>query len=584
MKRLSNKKGLFRTIKVLLLTALFLVPFGNVYADDIDGTGGDDVLIGTGGDDTIDGFGGSDWIMGQGGSDTIDGGSGIDFIDGGAGDDVIEGGDGNDFLMGNNGNDEIHGGDGDDLFFAGNGDDVVYGDAGDDVVNGYSGDDVIYGGDGNDDLGGGFGNDEIHGGEGDDEINGYLDDDVLDGGAGDDLILGHDGDDLITTSEGQDNIDAGNGNDTIMITGVNGNGAGNETYVTGGTGVNLFAFEADTSGNLILESQNDGSNNAAEDTLDFSLFGQSVAIDLSLTGVQQEVASWGTSSLWLTLNGFFTHLIGSSEDDTLIGNDLENTIQGLGGSDSIDGGGAVDEIYGGDTSDAGDSYDTSDGYDIDLTSDDPNNHEDVWHSIEYPRPEEPEVDSKLPNNMIVIDVESGEQVQLPCGTECVKVRLKDDDSNADGSYAVLCNMCDHYVTLEEETEETLRIKEKVDIKEFKDPKTFEDGRYGAFIDFKEKDPKMIMGVTVHIFDSAENKLDRVPPEGSMRVGYPVKPEEMARKDDFHFHHHHPEVVKDWDKIESRIIAEDYKDYEEHYITYTNLPGTFIHLVDEEHNN
>jgi hypothetical protein len=291
--------------------------------------------------------------------------------------------------------------------------------------------------------------------------------------------------------------------------------------------------------------------------------------------VEQEVSG----SLWITLKGFFTNLIGSSKDDTLVGNQLENTIQGMDGSDLIDGGAGVDQLYGGDMSDAVDSYDTSDGYDTDLTSSDPNNHEDVWHSIEWPQPKAPVVDPEKPGGIITIDVKSGEQVQLPCSTECVKVRLKDDESASDGSYAVFCNMCDHYVTVEEETKETLKIENKVDIEKFEDPKTFENNKWLVFEEFKEMDPPMIMGITVHLFDPAKVELDQVPATGTMSVGYPVKPEELARKVDFSYYHM-PKGLDVWDKLLSRIIDEDYKDYEEHYITSSDFPGTFIHLEKE----
>ena len=607
-----RRKRIFKSTGLLIVAAIFLTTLGTVYADDIDGTEGNDTLIGTNNDDTINGYGGVDWIFGEGGADTINAGAGNDVVTGGTGNDVIYGDDGDDVLMGAEGDDEIHGGEGDDLVYASDGNDLVYGDGGDDIVNGYSGDDVIYGGDGNDQLGGGWGDDIIYGGEGDDQLNGYWgddevygeagndemegdigndildggdgndtisggdDDDELTGGAGDDIVNGDAGNDTIYTSEGQDTIDGGDDDDTIYVTGDNGNGSGSETYATGGTGTNIFIFLANTTGNLILESQNDGTTTDTEDTLDFSQFGESVNINLSLLDVVQQVAS----SLSITLKGLFTNLIGSSEDDTLIGNELENTIQGNDGSDTIDGGAGVDDLYGGDLTDGVGSYDTSDGYDIDLTSSDPNNHEDVWHSIEWPQPKPPSNDPVVPGGGItVIDVYSGEQVQLPCGTECVKVRIKDEDSDADGSYAVFCNMCENYVTIEEETKETLRIRDKVDVTEFKDPKTFEDHKFDVFKEFKEMDPRVIMGMTVRIFDSSKTELDRVPPQGTMRVGYPVKPEQMEREDDFYFHRK-PYGMEEWDKLPSRITEEDYRIYDEHYDAYTDAPGTFIHLDEE----
>jgi hypothetical protein len=61
-----------------------------VFAANIDGTSGDDILNGTDEADTINGFEGNDKLFGEGGDDTLDGGNGDDEIYGGEEADYIE--------------------------------------------------------------------------------------------------------------------------------------------------------------------------------------------------------------------------------------------------------------------------------------------------------------------------------------------------------------------------------------------------------------------------------------------------------------------------------------------------------------
>lgn len=253
--------------------------------------------------------------------------------------------------------------------------DIMFGGDGKDTMNGDAGNDAMFGGDGADTMSGGEGNDLMFGGNGGD---------TMTGDAGNDTLFGNSGDDTITTSLDQDTIDAGKGDDLIIIFGgENGNGEGNETYATGGTGVNYFQFMAGAYGDLELESE-------GEDTLDFSGYDHEVSIDMSSTA-RQEVSTWtdgvDTWSLFVTLKGLFTNLIGSNYDDTLVGNSLVNTIEGRDGNDKLSGREGVDNIYGGDQTDALNSYDLTDGYDIDLDAI-PYvggvTHEDNWYSIEGP--------------------------------------------------------------------------------------------------------------------------------------------------------------------------------------------------------
>ena len=75
------------------------------FANNVAGTGGNDILPGLGGNDTVNGFGGADdlaggdlrdRLTGGNGNDTLDGGTGKDFIRGDAGQDALRGGGGKD--------------------------------------------------------------------------------------------------------------------------------------------------------------------------------------------------------------------------------------------------------------------------------------------------------------------------------------------------------------------------------------------------------------------------------------------------------------------------------------------------------
>jgi Ca2+-binding RTX toxin-like protein len=356
---------------------------GDAGNDFLFGGEGNDVMEGGKGDDFLAGGAGNDIMDGNDGDDVMEGDIGNDIMSGGAGNDLMNGGDGDDLMFGGNGMDTMLGGSGNDTLFGGNGDDVMFGEAGDDTLTGGAGNDLMLGGSGDDVLLGGAGDDIMYGGIGDDFMVGGLGDDFMTGDAGNDVLFGGLGNDTIFTSENQDYIDAGAGNDTIIISGSNGNGEGNETYATGGTGANYFLFMAGAYGDLVLESQ-------GEDTLDFSAFNSAVSIDMSSTD-RQEVGSWtdsiGTWSLFITLKGLFTNLIGSNYDDTLIGNSLDNNIEGRGGDDLLSGGAGIDNIYGGDRTSALNSFDLTDGFDTDLDAlafPGGVTYEDNWYSIEAP--------------------------------------------------------------------------------------------------------------------------------------------------------------------------------------------------------
>jgi len=152
--------------------------------DDIDGTGGDDVILALDGDDEIDGRGGDDTICGGNGDDEIDGGDDEDYISGEAGKDTVLYNDRNRAvnvtLAGNDDNDgeagehdtvrddveNVRSGSGNDVLVGNARANRLYGDGGSDVLRGKGGRDKLFGEADNDTLNGGRDRDRCDGGAG----------------------------------------------------------------------------------------------------------------------------------------------------------------------------------------------------------------------------------------------------------------------------------------------------------------------------------------------------------------------------------------------------------------------------------
>ena len=105
-----------------------IVRTGTIFAETLNGTGGEDRLSGGLGDDTLNGLGGHDVLAGGLGADRLNGGDGNDVLFGDLGADTLSGGAGRDMLFGGLGNDLLSGGAGADSFHfgrAGGGDTIA---------------------------------------------------------------------------------------------------------------------------------------------------------------------------------------------------------------------------------------------------------------------------------------------------------------------------------------------------------------------------------------------------------------------------------------------------------------------------
>lgn len=143
----------------------------------------------------INGLGGDDILLASAQASMVDGGSGNDSITGGAGDDIITGGTENDTINAADGDDSVNGGDDDDLINGGLGADTISGDDGNDRLIGVS-------------------NADVTAAVTDLAILNTTNGDSIDGGAGNDIIVGGLGADTVNGGDGLDIIDVASGGDT----------------------------------------------------------------------------------------------------------------------------------------------------------------------------------------------------------------------------------------------------------------------------------------------------------------------------------------------------------------------------------
>ncbi len=342
---------------------LFTLDIGTTENLDVNGQGGNDVIVGSAG---LNGLISLDLDGGEG-NDLLIGGDGVDVLRGGAGNDVLIGGKGNDIVLGEAGSDLMiwNNGDGSDLMEGGAGTDTVQvngaNGAGDDFsidpngnrvrfqrnnlslfaldigttenldVNGQGGNDVIAGSVGLNglislDLDGGEGNDLLIGGDGVDVLRGGAGNDVLIGGKGNDIVLGQDGNDLMiwNNGDGSDFLEGGEGLDTVQVNGAN--GAGDD-------------FSIDPNGNRVRFQR----NNLGLFTLDI---GTTENLDVNGQGGNDVIAGS------VGLNGLISlDLDGGEGNDLLIGGDGVDVLRGGAGNDVLIGGKGNDIVLGQDGND-----------------------------------------------------------------------------------------------------------------------------------------------------------------------------------------------------------------------------------------
>jgi Ca2+-binding RTX toxin-like protein len=235
------------TMLLLLLTAAAvmasLTVIVVVFAENIQGTSGDDTLYGTPESDTISGFEGNDKLFGEGDDDFLDGGTGKDGIYGGDGNDEIK--DGNDEPYSDN---KVYGGSGNDNIDVGI--DYtrvdyyyVYAEAGSDYIEVVS-NAFIKGGPDNDTIYCRGYECIVNGDEGDDEIHAELYDigSGVSGGSGNDKLYfnggggyqsGDDGNDYLLVISGGGNVEGGEGDDVLEA-------SDGDNFYNGGLGADTF--------------------------------------------------------------------------------------------------------------------------------------------------------------------------------------------------------------------------------------------------------------------------------------------------------------------------------------------------------
>lgn len=344
---------------------LFTLDIGTTENLDVNGQGGNDIIIGSVG---LNGLISLD----------LDGGEGNDLLIGGDGSDVLRGGAGNDTLLGNRGNDIVLGQDGNDLLIVNNGDGSDFLEGGEDIdtvqvngsntagdsfridpngervrfrrtnleqfvlsigttenldVNGQGGGDVIIASTGlanltSLDLDGGEGNDLLIGSDGADVLRGGAGNDTLLGNRGNDVVLGQDGNDLliVNNGDGSDFLEGGEGLDTVQVNGDNGAGDSFRVDPNGErvrfrrVNLGLFTLDIGTTENLDVNGQ------GGSDVIIGSV-GLNGLISLDLDG--------GEGNDLLIGGDGADVLRGGAGNDTLLGNRGNDIVLGQDGNDLL---------------------------------------------------------------------------------------------------------------------------------------------------------------------------------------------------------------------------------------------------------
>jgi len=332
-------------VETLILSGLARRGTGNLDAN---------AIIGTTGDDTL---------SGGGGNDSLTGGLGADRLDGGTGDDTLVGGGGNDTYLIDAVADVVTEG-------AGGGSDTVL--AGVDytlgaqvealvltgtahVGTGNTQANTITGGDGADTLSGLSGVDTLLGAGGNDRLDGGTGADSMDGGAGNDTYVVDNAGDIASESLGGGidtvlasvNTTLGDNVEALVLTGNAHVGTGNalDNSITGGVGIDSLNGGG---GNDTLDGGAGADVLTGGDGDDTYLIGDPGDVVVEAIGGGFDTVVVNTD--WtLADNIEGVQLVGGGH--ALTGNAANNVISGNTGNDTLDGGDGDDTELGGDGAD-----------------------------------------------------------------------------------------------------------------------------------------------------------------------------------------------------------------------------------------
>ena len=364
---------------------LFTLDIGTTENLDVNGQGGNDIIIGSVGLNglislDLDGGEGNDLLIGGDGADVLRGGAGNDTSIGNRGNDIVLGEAGNDLLIVNNGDgsDFLEGGEdidtvqvngsntaGDDFAIDPNGERVRFrrnnlelfvlniGTAENLDVNGQGGGDVIIASTGlanltSLDLDGGEGNDLLIGGDGADVLRGGAGNDTLIGGRDNDTALGQDGNDLliVNNGDGSDFLEGGEGLDTVQVNGDNGAGDSFRVDPNGErvrfrrTNLGLFTLDIGTTENLDVNGQ------GGSDVIIGSV-GLNGLISLDLDGGEGNDLLIGSDGADVLRGGAGNDvLLGNRGNDVVLGQDGNDLliVNNGDGSDFLEGGEGNDTV------------------------------------------------------------------------------------------------------------------------------------------------------------------------------------------------------------------------------------------------
>jgi Ca2+-binding RTX toxin-like protein len=307
----------------------------SIFADEIFGLGGTDIISGSPGADRLDGGAGEEDVVDYGdfffGFEFLGGAVDVDLeravqFGGLAEGDVliniedIDGSAENDTIRGNGVGNDLFGNGGDDVIEGRGGDDFLHGDR--PALQGEAGDDFLDGGAGRDALRGDVGNDTLIGGR---------DADDLDGGTGIDTASYAESIGGVSINLATGNGSGGDAAGDVLANIENVIGSAFTDTLSGSSAANVLDGGANSdvlAGRGGADTLNGGSGS---DTATYAASAAGVFVDLA-TGIGTSGDAEGDTLISIE------RLIGSAFTDVLIGSDGANTLDGGAGSDFLLGG------------------------------------------------------------------------------------------------------------------------------------------------------------------------------------------------------------------------------------------------------